>query len=157
MLTRAGNDLSLPSTGEGAGWPEQLPEEFHLAMLQLEAGSFFQCHETLEAIWRSERGPVRELYQGIIQIAVGCYHLTQRKNWVGAVNKLEQGAARLERTAVSEAYGVAWKELIAAANRLSAHLHELGRERVSEYDPALLPNSSYSLYRPAPLAKPHGR
>jgi uncharacterized protein len=46
-------------------------------------GHFFEAHEALEAAWRQETGPVRELYRGILQVAVAYYHL-QRGNLVGA-------------------------------------------------------------------------
>lgn len=117
----------------------QAPPELYVALEQLNCGRYFECHETLEPIWIAERGPVRELYQGVIQIAVGCYHLTTRHNWVGAVNKLEQGAARLEQTGVTDAYGIMWPELIQSANRLAAHLRMLGREQVDAFEPSLLP------------------
>jgi predicted metal-dependent hydrolase len=47
------------------------------------ARQYFECHEVLENTWRAEKGPVRELYRGILQVAVGYYHI-QRGNYVGA-------------------------------------------------------------------------
>ncbi len=38
---------------------------------------FFECHETLEAIWLEEHGEERRFYQGIIQIAAGYFKLEQ--------------------------------------------------------------------------------
>ena len=83
-------------------WPEQLPAAFYAALAELNAGDYYRCHETLEALWLAERGPVREAYQGVLQIAVGCYHLTVRANWIGATRKLEEGARRLERAGLAE-------------------------------------------------------
>lgn len=48
------------------------------------AGEFFEAHEALELAWRDERGPVRELYRGVLQIAVAYYHIL-RGNYPGAV------------------------------------------------------------------------
>jgi uncharacterized protein len=48
------------------------------------AGEFFEAHEELELAWREERGPVRELYRGILQIAVA-YLQIERGNYAGAV------------------------------------------------------------------------
>lgn len=45
---------------------------------------YFEAHEVLETAWRAEPGPVRELYRGILQIAVAYYHI-QRGNYRGAV------------------------------------------------------------------------
>ncbi len=47
------------------------------------AREFFECHEVLENVWRVEKGPIRELYRGILQVAVGYYHI-QRGNYIGA-------------------------------------------------------------------------
>jgi len=44
---------------------------------------FFECHEVLENVWRAEKSPIRELYRGILQVAVGYYHI-QRGNYIGA-------------------------------------------------------------------------
>ena len=125
-------------------WPLHLPAAFYAALREFNRGEYFACHETLEALWIPEKGSFREIYQGVLQIAVGCYHLTQRANWVGAVNKLDAGARRLERlgltqTEASMRYGVEWKALIAASDGLQAHLRALGREEVTQYNPQLLP------------------
>src|SRR5579862_6212500 len=130
-----------------ADWPESLPPAFYTALEELNRGEFFACHETLEALWIREKWSVREIYQGVLQIAVGCYHLTARANWVGAVNKLEAGARRLERAGLLWSpqtlpdgaedsfsigvYGVDWFGFIASADRLQAHLRALGRADVA--------------------------
>jgi predicted metal-dependent hydrolase len=125
---------------------ETLPAEFYEALKELNGRTYFACHETLEALWIHERGSIRELYQGVLQIAVGCYHLTERANWVGAVNKLDAGARRIERFGVLPGtYGVPWRELISQADRLQAHLRELGPEQIRMYDPALLPRIDYAV------------
>ncbi len=48
------------------------------------AHRYFEAHEALEAAWREETGPIRELYRGILQTAVVYYHVT-RGNFPGAV------------------------------------------------------------------------
>src|SRR5262245_54792803 len=48
------------------------------------AGEYFEAHEALEAAWNAEKGPVRDLYRGILQIAVVYLHIT-RRNYNGAV------------------------------------------------------------------------
>ncbi len=125
-------------------WPARLPAEFYVALQEFNRREYFACHETLEALWIPEKGSIRQIYQGILQIAVGCYHLTHRGNWVGAVNKLEAGARRLERLGVAEtvgdmAYEVEWKALVTTSDRLQAHLRTLGRDEVQRYDRELLP------------------
>lgn len=58
-------------------------------------GDFFNAHEALEDAWRAEAGPVRRLYQGILQAAVACYHL-ERGNYPGG-RKLLSSAANFLR------------------------------------------------------------
>ncbi|HLK60487.1 MAG TPA: DUF309 domain-containing protein [Chthonomonadaceae bacterium] len=125
-----------------ADWPESLPSEFYVALEELNRGDYFQCHETLEALWIPERRTVRELYQGVLQIAVGCYHLTVRANWVGAVNKLDAGARRLERALAGRStclYGVDWLQLVQDADRLQSHLRDLGRDRLDANEAGSFP------------------
>ena len=56
---------------------------------------FFEAHDTLEDLWRDTSGPLRLFYQGLIQLAVGFYHLSNG-NRRGALNLLEKGLAKLE-------------------------------------------------------------
>lgn len=125
-------------------FPATLPPLLYQGLAEMNSGDFFRCHETLEGLWLAEPGSVRQLYQGVIQIAVGCFHLVERGNWVGATRKLDEGARRLERTlpllpASARGYGVDWPALVAAADTLQSHLRMLGPECVREYDPRLLP------------------
>jgi predicted metal-dependent hydrolase len=47
-------------------------------------GLYFEAHEALEAAWREEVSPIRELYRGILQAAVVYLHIT-RANLPGAL------------------------------------------------------------------------
>jgi hypothetical protein len=129
-------------------WPERLPPEFYLSLDQFNREEFFACHETLEALWIPERNSIRELYQGILQVGVGCYHLSVRANRIGAIRKLDAGARRLEKMGIdADQYGVDWAALIDAADKLRAHVSQLGPEEVSQFDHTLLPRIRYR--RPA--------
>jgi len=61
---------------------------------QFNQQDFYGCHDTLEAIWLEAIAPEKNFYQGILQIAVGCYHLGN-DNWRGAVILLGEGIRRL--------------------------------------------------------------
>lgn len=126
------------------------PPEFYQALEEFNAGEFFACHETLEELWIPERDEVRHLYQGILHIAVVCYHLVSRSNWTGAMRQLEKGLRRLEPWP-AEIGGVRIGKLREKALRLKEHLQALGRERMHEYDPSLLPHIDY---RPPLLGTP---
>ena len=49
---------------------------------------FFEAHEILESLWRETKGPEREFYQGLIQLAVALVHY-QRGNCPGARTMFE--------------------------------------------------------------------
>jgi predicted metal-dependent hydrolase len=63
---------------------------------EFNAGLFFECHETLEDLWTGVRGPSRDFFQGLIQIAVALYHLT-RGNLAGAESLFGRALKRLEK------------------------------------------------------------
>lgn len=94
---------------------------------QFNRGEFFEQHETLEDAWIEEQDPIRYLYQGILQVGVGFYHLS-RGNGYGAGRLWARGVALLE-TFPPECNGVAVAELIAATRRCMTELEERGVDR----------------------------
>lgn len=58
------------------------------------SGSFFECHEVLEDLWRPMRGPHRLFLQAIIHFAVAFYHL-ERNNQPGAERQLRKGLRKM--------------------------------------------------------------
>ena len=57
---------------------------------------FFEAHDTWEELWRETTGPQRLFYQGLIQTAVGFYHLSN-KNYKGACSQLGKAISKLEQ------------------------------------------------------------
>jgi hypothetical protein len=110
---------------------------------QFNERQFFACHETLEELWKRERRPVRELYQGILQVGVGFYHL-ERGNYRGAALELEWGIARL-RPLPTECQGVLVGPFLAEAEAAAAALAALGPARMSEFDPRLIPTVEFQV------------
>jgi uncharacterized protein len=130
--------------------------ELLLAIEQFNHREYFECHETLEAMWHIERDLARafaralpagqhesrpvycdDLYKGILQVGVGCYHLL-RNNYRGATIKLQSGADYL-KPFVPRCMGVEVGQLIADARRLREVIVTLGPERLREVDLSLLP------------------
>lgn len=68
--------------------------ELQKAIAEFNQQKFYDCHDTLEAIWMESVEPDKTFYQGILQVAVGCYHLTNI-NWKGAVILLGEGIRKL--------------------------------------------------------------
>jgi uncharacterized protein len=61
----------------------ELPPDVEYGIQFFNRGMFFEAHEALETAWRAEHKPNRNLYQGILQLGVGYYHL-MNNNFVGA-------------------------------------------------------------------------
>lgn len=57
-------------------------------------GDYYACHDALEAIWMEAPSLDKPFYQGILQIAVGLYHLGNH-NRRGAMTLLGEGVNRL--------------------------------------------------------------
>lgn len=73
---------------------DRLPPEFWHGVEQFNQEDFYGCHDTLEEIWLEASEPERSLYQGILQVAVGIYHLGNQ-NRRGAILLLGEGMKRL--------------------------------------------------------------
>jgi uncharacterized protein len=100
------------------------------------AGEYFEAHEALEAAWNEEKGPVRELYRGVLQIAVVYLHIT-RRNYNGAIKVYDRSQKWLKDwPAICR--GVFVEELRRDAKVVIAELQRLGADRLSEFDPSLL-------------------
>ncbi len=61
---------------------------------EFNAGKFFECHDTLEDVWHGTHGPCRDFFQGLIQVAVGFYHL-DNGNLEGSRSQFEKGLQKL--------------------------------------------------------------
>ena len=70
------------------------PDALQRGITEFNDGAYFACHETLEALWLAERGPVRRLYQGVLQVAVALHQL-ERGNRNGARSMLAKALAHL--------------------------------------------------------------
>jgi predicted metal-dependent hydrolase len=117
-------------------WPcceEPLPEIVRHGLERFNAGEYFEQHEILEHVWRAERRPVREIYQGILQIGVACYQI-QRGNYAGALKMLRRGLAHLRR-APDRCQGIDIARLREDAQRLLHELERRGPAGSSEPDP----------------------
>lgn len=57
---------------------------------------FFECHDVWEEMWQEERGESRLFLQGMIQAAVGCYHLSNG-NITGAISQYTKSLDKLKQ------------------------------------------------------------
>ena len=88
-----------------------------------------------------EPAPIRRLYQGILQVGVGFYHL-RNGNYRGTLNLLESAVGYL-RDFTPTCWGIAVAQLIADASAVRAAVVALGPDRIRAFEPATLPQVSY--------------
>ena len=100
-------------------------------------GEFYECHDTLEALWVAESCPVRHLYQGILQVAVAFYHLRAGR-FRPVVTLLTRGSNYLEPFA-PVCMGVDVAGLLRGAAGCLSQVQALGAERLHEFDWSLVP------------------
>jgi predicted metal-dependent hydrolase len=122
--------------------PKELPDLVLEGIEEFNRGEFFECHEYLEEAWMQESGRVRYLYQGILQVGVGFYHL-QNGNWRGATGLLRNGTVRLEEFE-PETLGVDVAKLVRESRRCLRELESLGRERLDEFDASKIPRVEWA-------------
>src|SRR5918999_2734967 len=73
---------------------DALPPALRQGVEEFNRAYFFEAHVTLEDLCRGTSGPLRLFYQGLIQLAVGLYHLSNG-NRRGALNLLGKGLDKL--------------------------------------------------------------
>jgi hypothetical protein len=100
------------------------------------AGEYFEAHEALEDAWNAEKGMVRDLYRGILQIAVVYLHIT-RRNYNGAI-KVYVRSQKWVKGWPTICRGIHVEELRRDAETVIAEVTRLGLERISEFDNSLL-------------------
>lgn len=94
------------------------------------AGRYFDCHEAFEEVWRSTTPEPEDLWQGIIQVAVGLYHFRRGKPAV-AQRVLAKGRRRLE-TFPSPSHGLDVHRLLEGVRDWERWLEETEGERPPE-------------------------
>ena len=123
--------------GGVAGEPERLPDLALRGIEEFNRGEIYECHEYLEEAWMQEHRRVRFLYQGILQVGVGFYHL-QNGNWRGATGLLRNGTVRLKEFE-PVTLGVDVAKLVRESERCLQELETLGRGRLGEFDASKIP------------------
>lgn len=112
-------------------------EELRAGIDLFNRGAYYDCHEVLEDLWAGDRSPARDLYQGILQVAVALHHL-ENGNYTGALLLLRKGP-QLLRQAAPVCLGVDTAALAAAADAVRAALEACGPAAMDRVPRALFP------------------
>jgi uncharacterized protein len=119
----------------------EYPPEWQQAIEQFSNREYYACHDTLEALWIDAIEPDKKFYQGVLQIAVACYHLGN-KNRQGALVLLGEGMGRLRHYTPIYA-GINIEKLIADSYYLLQQLQSIDPTEIESFvtnlDPQILP------------------
>ena len=113
------------------------------AIAEFNSWRFYDCHETLEDIWREVGGKgqaaaaLADFYQGIIKLAAGFHHVL-RGNHKGAVNLLSD-ALRLLAPYRPATMGVDVESLLNASRACLDRIRDLGPGDIAHFDRSLIP------------------
>ena len=105
--------------------------EFKQGIEEFNQQQFYACHDTLEAIWVDADEADKRFYQGILQVAVGCYHLSN-DNLRGAIILLGEAVRRL-CDYQPDYEGVDVEMLLEQASQLLQALQQLPPEHTAEF------------------------
>jgi predicted metal-dependent hydrolase len=100
------------------------------------AGRYWHAHEALEEAWREETGPLRELYRGVLQVAVVYLHVT-RQNYAGAI-KVYHRSQRWLQPWPEVCSGIHLGKLRRELDEVIAEVQRLGRGSLDKFDFNLL-------------------
>jgi hypothetical protein len=104
--------------------------------LLFNAGKYFEAHEALEIAWMEETGSIRDLYRGILQVAVSYLHIL-RGNYNGAL-KVHARSRKWLKEWSPVCRGVHVEELMENAEEAFREVKRLGEAGIGQFDAALL-------------------
>ena len=132
IVARAAREVTDDACGE------PLPDGARRGIREFNEGKYFEQHETLERVWRAETRPVRNLYQGILQIGVALLQI-ERGNAPGAIKTFDRAFRWLEpfRPACQS---VDVERLVREARAIYEMVTSLDPERIVEFDRSTFPH-----------------
>jgi uncharacterized protein len=119
------------------GWDTSLNAEAQMGVDEFNKGHYFEQHEHFEAAWMAEPRPIRELYQGILQVGVAFLQMEQN-NWAGALKLFRRGLPRL-RDLPPVCQGIDLAALRTAAEAIHQEVTTLGPTKLAEFDRSRFP------------------
>ncbi len=120
-----------------SGWDDELSEKARRGVSEFNKREFFEQHEWFEEAWMEEQRPIRDMYQGILQVGVAFY-LIEEDNWAGALKMFRRGLPRL-RDLPEVCQAIELATFRAQAEAVHAEIAALGAERLNSFDQSLFP------------------
>lgn len=130
-----------PPTIYPAGWDAPLSDLARQGLAEFNRRDYFEQHEYLEAAWVAETRPIREMYQGILQVGLAFLQI-ERNNWRGALKMFRRGLPKL-RGLPDTCQGIALAPFRNAAEQIHAEIATLGPGRLAEFDQRRFPQIGY--------------
>lgn len=116
---------------------DAMPEGLREGIALFNARRFYEQHEAIEAEWHAERGEIRALYQGILQVGVGFYHALNG-NHRGAVALLTDGIEKIGRFQ-PVVLGIDTERLLRETRVCLDEIVALGPDGLDRFDPSRIP------------------
>ncbi len=126
----------MPTSDIESNCSRDLPPRGRDGIALFNHGEYFEAHEALEDAWRDEESEIRDLYRGILQIAVAYLHIT-RGNYAGAVKVYGRSQKWLKKIP-DNCQGVNVKQLLADAKNVMNALQALGEKNIASFDKSFL-------------------
>lgn len=121
-----------------AGCDEKPNELVRQGLALYNAGHYYKCHDALEAAWVADRRPCRQLYQGLLQLAVSLHHIEQG-NYNGADKMFRRAINKFQRLP-DRCQGFDVAALLQASRELRQTLLALGPGRLADFPRQLYPS-----------------
>lgn len=115
---------------------EALPALGAAGIEKFNAGEYYPQHDLFEELWMATEGPVRNLYQAILQVGIAYYQIT-RGNHRGALKMLLRSVQWLSMLP-DVCQGVDVKQLRQDSYRVRAELERIPPEAIDQFDRTLL-------------------
>ena len=98
---------------------------------------FFEAHDVWEELWMETTGDHRLFYQGLIQTAVGFYHLS-KENYKGACSQFGKALTKLGQYLPS-CSGIDTQHLVESVRRCAAGAERLRDGAATKFDETMIP------------------
>jgi uncharacterized protein len=115
---------------------ETLPAMGMAGVEKFNAGEYYPQHDLFEELWMATEGPVRNLYQAILQVGIAYYQIT-RGNHRGALKMLLRSVQWLSMLP-DVCQGVDVKQLRQDSYHVRAELERMPPENIDQFDRTLL-------------------